>query len=100
AYRRIVPGTGRGQVIVDELDGTTGPVVANGSSSSAAHPAIAANTMVYDIGYCRLYFHNGGPCGQGQGLLPPLVNSARDETRPALTPDGRYIGFIRHEAND
>jgi hypothetical protein len=114
AYRRIVPGTGRGQVIVDELDGTTGPVAANGSSSSAAHPSIAVNTMVYDtsavdsagklqqadIGYCRLYFHNGGPCGQGQGLLPPLVNSPRDETRPAFTPDGRYIGFIRHEAND
>src|SRR5262249_23208387 len=51
-------------------------------------------------GYCILFLHNGGPCGQGQGLLPPLVNSARDESRPAITPDGRYIGFIRDESND
>ena len=114
AYRRILPSNGRGQVIVDELAGTSGPVAVNGTSSSAAHPAIAGNTRVYDtsavdsagkleqadIGYCLLFFHNGGPCGLGQGLLPALVNSARDETRPAFTPDGRYIGFIRHEAND
>jgi hypothetical protein len=115
AYRRILPQpNGIGRVYVEQLGGTTGPVAVNSASTSAAHPSIAGHTMVYDIsavdsagkleqhdiGYCRLYFHNGGPCGQGQGLLPPLVNSARDETRPALTPDGRYIGFIRHEAND
>src|SRR5205085_12518136 len=53
-----------------------------------------------DIGYCLLFLHSGNPCGQGQGKLPALVNSARDETRPAFTPDGRYIGFIRDEANN
>jgi WD40-like Beta Propeller Repeat len=116
AYRRAlapVNGFSRGQVFVDQVPGATGPLLVNSSSFSAAHPAIANPTLVYDIrhvdssgkpeqadiGYCLLFFHNGGPCGQGQGLLPPLVNSARDETRPAITPDGRYIGFIRDEAN-
>jgi hypothetical protein len=27
------------------------------------------------------------------------VNSGRDESRPAFTPDGRYSGFIRDETN-
>jgi hypothetical protein len=117
AYRRAlapVNGVSRGQVYVDQVPGAPGPLLVTGSSFSAAHPAIANPTMVYDIrhldsagkpeegdiGYCLLFFFHGGPCGQGQGLLPPLVNSARDESRPAITPDGRYIGFIRHEAND
>ena len=116
AFRRVLPqpsGVSRGQVDVVGLSGTQGPLAVNTSAVSAAHPAIAGSTLVYDtrgvdsagklqqgdIGYCLLFFHNGGPCGQGQGLLPPLVNSARDETRPAITPDGRYIGFIRDEAN-
>jgi len=116
AYRRVLPepnGVSRGQVFVDGLGGTTGPVAVNTTAQSVAHPAIAGSTMVYDvravdsagklqqgdIGYCLLFFHNGGPCGLGQGKLPALVNSGRDETRPAFTPDGRYIGFIRDEAN-
>jgi hypothetical protein len=116
AYRRVLPqanGVARGQVFVDELAGTAGPVAVNTTSVSVAHPAIAGQTMVYDvhavdsagkleqgdIGYCLLFFHNGAPCGEGQGKLPALVNSPRDETRPAITPDGRYIGFIRDEAN-
>jgi hypothetical protein len=116
AYRRVLPqsnGVSRGQVNVEQVPGTDGPLAVNAGDVSAAHPAIANPTMVYDvravdsagklgqadIGYCILYFHNGGPCGQGQGKLPPLVNSARDESRPAITADGRYIGFIRDEAN-
>jgi WD40-like Beta Propeller Repeat len=116
AYRRVLPqsnGVSRGQVFVDQVPGAPGPLAINTTSFSAAHPAIANPTMVYDIrgvdsagkleqgdiGYCLLFFHNGGPCGEGQGKLPPLVNSGRDETRPAFTPDGRYIGFIRDEAN-
>jgi hypothetical protein len=115
ARRALAPvnGVSRGQVFVNNLGGATGPQIVNGSSFSAAHPAIANPMLVYDIrhldaagkpeqadiGYCRLFFHNGAPCGQGQGLLPPLVNSARDESRPAITSDGRYIGFIRDEAN-
>jgi len=116
ARRALAPvnGVSRGQVFVNNLAGATGPQIVNGSSFSAAHPAIANPMLVYDIahldaagrpeqhdiGYCILFFHNGGPCGQGQGLLPPLVNSAREESRPAITPDGRYIGFIRDEADD
>jgi hypothetical protein len=38
------------------------------------------------------------PCLSGRGVLPPVVNSPRTETRPAFTPDGRFIGFIRDEA--
>jgi WD40-like Beta Propeller Repeat len=31
--------------------------------------------------------------------LPPIVNSPLDESHPAITPDGRYIGFIRLDAD-
>ena len=39
------------------------------------------------------------PCVLGRGVLPPIVSCLRNETRPAFTPDGRYLGFIRDEAN-
>jgi hypothetical protein len=120
AYRRNLPqpnGVTRGQVLVEEVPGASGPLAVNTSAHSVAHPSIDASNehlrIVYDIrtvdsagkleqgdiGYCLIFLHNGSPCGLGQGLLPPLVNSARDETRPAFTPDGRYIGFIREGAN-
>ena len=28
-------------------------------------------------------------------FLPTLINSSLDESRPAFTPDSRYLGFIR-----
>jgi WD40-like Beta Propeller Repeat len=31
--------------------------------------------------------------------LPPIVNSPGDEGHPAITPDGRYIGFVRQDAD-
>jgi WD40-like Beta Propeller Repeat len=121
AYRRNLAqpnGVTRGQVFVEDVPGASGPLAVNNIGvNSVAHPSIADSnghlTMVYDvravnssgnleqgdIGFCLIFLHNGGPCGLGQGMLPPLVNSARDETRPAFTPDGRYIGFIRDEAN-
>ena len=120
AYRRIIPlagGRARGQLVVENVPGASGPVGASSAAFSVAHPSIAVSggqrTIVYDvrsldasgnpgqgdIGFCLIFLHNGNPCGLGQGVLPPLVNSARDETRPAFTPDGRYIGFIRDEAN-
>ncbi len=42
----------------------------------------------------------GQPCGRigTYGALPAIVNTPRDESRPAQTPDGRYIGFIRDAA--
>jgi hypothetical protein len=118
AYRRVVPqsdGSVRGQVVVEQAQGIPTPFAVNSPSSSAAHPSIADSggheTIVYDIsaldasgkaeqsniGFCLIFVHNGSPCGLGQGLLPPIVNSSRDEGRPAFTPDGRYIGFIRDE---
>jgi WD40-like Beta Propeller Repeat len=121
AYRRNLPlssGGKRGQLIVENVPGAAGPVAASTASFSVAHPSIAVSgghrTIVYnvhtldssgnpgadDIGFCVIFLHNGNPCGLGQGLLPPLVNSSRDESRPAFTPDGRYIGFIRDEASD
>jgi hypothetical protein len=120
AFRRIVPQSDasvRGQVVVEQAQGIETPFAVNSASSSAAHPSIAESggheTIVYDvsaldasgtpeqsdIGFCVIFVHNGGPCGLGQGKLPPIVNSSRDEGRPAFTPDGRYIGFIRDEAN-
>jgi WD40-like Beta Propeller Repeat len=32
--------------------------------------------------------------------LPTLINTSNDESRPALTPDGRYVGFVRHSSTD
>jgi WD40-like Beta Propeller Repeat len=120
AYRRNLPlsnGGKRGQLVVENVPGAAGPVAASTASFSVSHPSIAVSgghrTIVYnvhsldssgnpgadDIGFCVIFLHNGNPCGLGQGLLPPLVNSSLDESRPAFTPDGRYIGFIRDEAN-
>lgn len=28
--------------------------------------------------------------------LPAVVNTSLDESQPALTPDGRFIAFVRH----
>ena len=120
AYRRNVPLSGggtRGQLVVEQVPGAQAPVAASSSSFSVAHPSIARSgdheTIVYDVsaldaagkpeqsdvGFCVIFLHNGNPCGLGQGVLPPLVNSALDGGRPAFTPDGRYIGFIRDLAN-
>jgi hypothetical protein len=120
AYRRNLPLAGggrRGQLVVENVPGGSGPIAASTASFSVSHPSIAVSgghrTIVYnvhtldsagkpgpdDIGFCVIFLHAGNPCGLGQGLLPPLVNSSLDESRPAFTPDGRYIGFIRDEAN-
>lgn len=88
----------------------------NSASVSAAHASIAVSggheTIVYDvrgidssweleqgdIGFCVIFVHNGSLRAR-QGILPPLVNSPRDETGPAFTADGRYVGLIRDEAS-
>jgi hypothetical protein len=120
AFRRSLPlGTARsiGVVYVNGSGVQGGPLNVAPGQVHVAHPAIGApngtTTILYDIhnldsnlfplqgdiGYCVFWVHNGSPCGLGRGLLPALVSSPRNETRPAFTPDGRYIGFIRDEAD-
>jgi hypothetical protein len=117
AYRRIVPQSGGGtigQIVAEQVLNAPGPVAINSSAFDAQHPALTpsgahamllydvqpvASTARRDIGYCVLYYHGGDPCSLGRGVLPAIVNSAREESRPAWTPDGRYIGFIRDETN-
>jgi hypothetical protein len=125
AYRRTVrlsTGGTVGQVMVenppDDPDHER-PLVVRPGAVHVAHPAIGkpgSLTMVYDvhpvsrdgtvgrgdISFCTLGVTSlsaGDPCVRGRGVLPPLVSSLRDETCPAFTPDGRYVGFIRDEAN-
>jgi hypothetical protein len=38
-------------------------------------------------------------CGFFPVALPAIVNTGSDESRPALTPDGRYVGFVRHTSD-
>jgi hypothetical protein len=113
----MVPQSGGGtigQVVAEQVTNAPGPVAISTSAFSTAHPALlpqgghatllydvftVASTARRDIGYCVLYYHGGDPCSLGRGVLPAIVNSAREESRPAWTPDGRYIGFIRDETN-
>jgi WD40-like Beta Propeller Repeat len=83
-----------------------------------AHPAIGSfgATMLWDrhsvssagaigpgdIHFCADTTDIGVPASAAAGncgVLPPIVNSPLNETRPALTADGRYVGFIRSEDN-
>lgn len=32
--------------------------------------------------------------------LPSVINPSNDESRPALTADARYVGFVRHSSAD
>ena len=123
AYRRSVPLSGGGtvgQVLVENAPddfSSNHPLVVRPGAVHVAHPVIRpkGGTIVFDvhpvergggvgrgdIAFCILGVVSGGdPCVRGRGVLPPLVSSLRNETRPAFTPDGRYLGFIRDEAND
>ena len=124
AYQRKVPlagGATLGQVLVEDAPDdpvSAHPLVVRPGVVHVAHPAIGRPggrpTIVFDvhavdrgsnvgrgdIAFCILGVVSGGdPCVLGRGVLPPIVSSLRNETRPAFTPDGRYIGFIRDEAN-
>jgi hypothetical protein len=74
-----------------------------------AHPAIASpggvETIVFDfaditggtVGSAHLESCSPGnaiSAGCSHGTLPG-TNSTHDQSRPAFTPDGRYVGFIR-----
>jgi hypothetical protein len=86
------------------------------SNASFAHPAISPATsspvtvlfdqhvvsstgalLPGDIGFCSVAQANATSC-DALGLLPPIVDSSANETRPAFTSDGRYVGFVRDES--
>ncbi|HUO69894.1 MAG TPA: hypothetical protein VMU39_03880, partial [Solirubrobacteraceae bacterium] len=127
AYRVNVPQSGSsvtlGQIVVDECcDPAVKSSFSNpafrifSSSVSFAHPTIAGDSVPVvilfdrhavsstgdlqqgDIGFCSVAQAHATSCDT-LGLLPPIVDSSANETRPAFTPDGRYIGFIRDESN-
>jgi hypothetical protein len=125
AYRRTVrlsTGGTVGQVVIENAPDDPAPehpLVVRPGAVHVAHPAIGRPgflTLVYDvhpvgrdgtvgrgdISFCTLGVTSvsaGDPCVLGRGVLPPLVCSLRNETCPAFTPDGRYLGFIRDEVN-
>ena len=122
AYRRSVPLSGGGtvgQVLVEnepDAPASGNPLIVRPGPVHVAHPAIRppGGTIVFDvhsvdrgsnvgrgdIAFCVVGIVSGSdPCVLGRGVLPPIVSSLRNETRPAFTPDGRYLGFIRDEAN-
>ncbi len=128
AYRVNVPQSGSvslGQIIVDECCNASSPSFffsgpsfrIFSSSASFTHPAMedqgtSGVTILFDrhvlsslgdlqpgdIGFCTVVQVNATSC-DSFGLLPPIVNSAANETRPAFDNDGRYVGFIRDETN-
>jgi len=53
-----------------------------------------------DIWFAPLFPSSTCKVGGSVAALPALVNTpSQDESRPALTPDGRYVGFVRHQSN-
>jgi hypothetical protein len=62
------------------------------SLPGAVHPGDIWFAPVFLSGLCRI--------SGNTTKLPPIVNtSSQDESRPALTPDGRYVGFVRHQSD-
>jgi hypothetical protein len=116
AFRRIEPETEPpatvGSIAFKEFGGN--PLLEELKSAviSYAHPAIGSpggtTTVLFDqhnvshtgqilqgdIGFC---VPDVGHFRCPTALLPPIVNTGLNETRPAFTPDGRYVGFIRDE---
>ncbi len=52
-----------------------------------------------DIDFCLQTASSTFAAGHTCGVLPLIVNSSLNETRPAITSDGRYVGFIRSETS-
>ena len=118
AFRRNTPESQPpatvGSIILKEFgQGAALPTIAD-PNVHYAHPAIGTPagvpTVLFDqhpvsssgdilqgsIGFCSL---NSSLSRCTFGVLPPIVNSSLNETRPAFTPDSRYVGFIRDETN-
>jgi WD40 repeat protein len=114
AFRRNTPETQPpatvGSIVLKEFgQGASLPVIGN-PSVHYAHPSIGTpggtTTILFDqhtvsstgdilqgsIGFCAL-ITSLSRCTFG--VLPSIVNTAANETRPAFTPDSRYVGFVR-----
>jgi hypothetical protein len=104
----ILPEIGVGQLGTSGSCGLGDP---QGELDQPALPAASTDHMLFvrralpggsthpgDIWFGPLHPDAGCKAGFG-GALPALVNTGQDESRPALTQDGRYIGFVRHTSD-
>jgi hypothetical protein len=105
----LVPGLG-----VTTLGGSGPECGLDDGDAELSQPAFAASSTDYmlytrrslpgavhpgDIWFAPL--EPNSQCKVAVGTkLPPIVDtSSQDESRPALTPDGRYVGFVRHQSD-
>ena len=105
AFRLEQAGT-NGQIVVGHRgDFSTHPLV--DAAFDYEHPALGSPDgtplLVYDrrpvTGTIRvgdIVFSNYSNAIGPSTPLPSLVDTSLDESRPAFTPDSRYLGFIRH----
>ncbi len=114
AFEPRVPGLVQ-EVDVQQLGQTAtcsgGPFDGNFDQSQPALAAASSDYMLYvqrafpggaphpgDIWFAALHPNRSCKIGDGDAL-PAIVNATTDESRPALTPDGRYVGFVRHTSD-
>jgi hypothetical protein len=109
AFKLAQAGT-RGQVVVGHRGQfSTLPLVDPGFDYQ--HPAIGSpdgtELLVYDrrtvsgttFGAGDILFSNFANRIGPSTFLPTLIDSPADESRPAFSPDSRYLGFIRRGAD-
>jgi hypothetical protein len=108
-FRMVQPGT-RGQLVVGHRGQfSTLPLV--DPAFDFQHPVVGSpdgtELLVYDRRSVSgttfgagdiLFSHFSSGIGPSV-FLPALINSSADESRPAFTPDSRYLGFIRRGAD-
>jgi len=115
AFEPRVPGLVQ-EVDVQQLGQTTtcsgGPFDGNFDQSQPALAAASSDYMLFvqrawpggaphpgDIWFATLNPTDACKIGAADPL-PAIVNTTTDESRPALTPDGRYVGFVRRNTSD
>jgi hypothetical protein len=92
------------EIILGHL-GAGAPFPLSQNNAAFAHPAIGAGILAFDkrtllgtgLGPGDIAFEPLTGFPSTPTLLPALVNSQVGESRPAFTPDGRYLGFVRHK---
>jgi WD40 repeat protein len=105
AFRIVQSGT-HGQIVVGHRSAfSTLPLV--DPAFDFQHPAVGSpdgnELLVYDrrsvsgttFGAGDIMFSNFGSGIGPSTFLPSLIDSSLDESRPAFSPDSRYLGFIR-----